>query len=348
MPYNGGVYPSSVQQQSLFDDAPLNFGLVGNSPEIQRVLRTIRKLRHNTSPVLITGESGVGKELVARAVHGVSPLAASVFLPVNASSLSESLVETELFGHVKGAFTGATQDKKGLVQAANGGTLFLDEIGELGSNVQARLLRLLQEQEIRPVGSTKPICVQVRVVAATNRDLLSSIDSGAFRRDLYHRLNVIHLSVPALRDRKVDIAMLALHFLRKHARPPATLSPQVMQRFLDYPWPGNVRELENTIQFMLAVASDSILRIENLPTNLRHGLPAAGLPPVDGEGPPPLAEVERRHILEVVDYTQGDMTAAAHILGIGKTTLYRKLKLFGQQRRGPADRERLVRRAANA
>ena len=337
-----------MQQQWLFDDTPPNFGLVGNSPELQRVLRTIHKLRNNISPVLITGESGVGKELVARAVYGISPLAGSVFLPVNASSLSESLVESELFGHLKGAFTGATHDKKGLVQAADGGTLFLDEIGELNPSVQARLLRLLQEQEIRPVGSTKPLRVSVRVLAATNRDLRASIEAGTFRRDLYHRLNVIHLSVPGLRDRKSDISILVEHFLRKHARSPATVSAQVMQRFLDYPWPGNVRELENTLQYMLAVASDRVLRIENLPTNLCHGQGPAGLAALDGESPPPLAEVERRHILEVVEYTRGDITAAAHILGIGKTTLYRKLKLYTQSRREPAGRESLFRKTANA
>jgi two-component system response regulator HydG len=337
-----------VQQQWLFDDTPPNFGLVGRSPEIQRVLRTILKLRQNTSPVLITGESGVGKELVARAVHSVSPLAAAVFLPVNASCLSESLAETELFGHVKGAFTGATHDKRGLVQAANGGTLFLDEIGELGSGVQSRLLRLLQEHEIRPVGSTKPIQVKVRVLAATNRDLRASIENGSFRRDLYHRLNVIHLSVPALRERDGDIPMLAEYFLRRHARSPATLSRPVLQRFQDYSWPGNVRELENTILYMLAVASDSVLRVENLPTNLCRGPGAAGLPALDGEGPLPLAEIERRHILQVVEYTKGDMIVAAHILGVGKTTLYRKLKLYAQGSRGPASRESQFRRAANA
>jgi transcriptional regulator with PAS, ATPase and Fis domain len=337
-----------VQQQSLFDDTPPNFGLVGDSPEIQRVLRTIRKLRTNTSPVLITGESGVGKELIARAVHGVSPLAGAVFLPVNAASLSESLIESELFGHVKGAFTGATYDKKGLVQAANGGTLFLDEIGELGSSVQARLLRLLQEQEIRPVGSTKPIRVKVRVLAATNQDLRTAIDKNSFRRDLYHRLNVIHISVPALRDRKPDIPALAAHFLGKHTRSRVTLSEQVMQQFLDYPWPGNMRELENTILYMLAVASDSVLRVENLPTNLHHGPAGEDLPPLHWESPLPLAEVERRHILEVVKYTRGDLTAAAHILDIGKTTLYRKLKLYAEGRREATARRDLSGKAASA
>jgi two-component system response regulator AtoC len=337
-----------VQQQWLFDDTPPNFGLVGNSPGIQRVLRTIRKLRHNTSPVLITGESGVGKELVARAVHSVSPLAAAVFLPVNASSLSESLIETELFGHVKGAFTGATHDKKGLVQAANGGTLFLDEIGELGAGVQARLLRLLQEQEIRPVGSTKPVRVSVRVLAATNRDLRASIEAGSFRDDLFHRLNVIHLAVPALRERKEDVPVLVDYFLRKLGPSAVEVSRPVLQRFLEYSWPGNVRELENTLQYMLAVASDRFLRVENLPTNLCHGPDADGLPPIDGEGPPTLAEVERRHILEVVEYTLGDLTAAAHILAIGKTTLYRKLKLYSRGKRQPAGREPASRRAANA
>jgi DNA-binding NtrC family response regulator len=337
-----------VQQQWLFDDAPPNFGLVGNSPELQRVLRTIRKLRNNTSPVLITGESGVGKELVARAVHGVSPLAAAVFLPVNASSLSESLAESELFGHVKGAFTGATQDKKGLVQAAEGGTLFLDEIGELHPAVQARLLRLLQEQEIRPVGSTKPLRVNVRVLAATNRDLLASIEKDTFRRDLYHRLSVIRLSVPALRDRKSDIPALAKHFLSQHAHSGMTLSDQVLHRFLDYPWPGNVRELENAILHMLALSSDSVLRVENLPTNLRHGPSAQGLPPLGWETPLPLAEVERRHILEVVEHTRGDLTTAAHILGVGKTTLYRKLKLYDKGRRDTISGSNSSRKAAGA
>ncbi len=200
------------------------------------------------------------------------------------------------------------------------------------------MLRLLQEQEIRPVGSTKPVRVSVRVVAATNRDLRASIAAGEFRRDLYHRLNVIHLSVPALRDRKSDIPTLVEHFLHKHARTPATLSPLVMQRFLDYPWPGNVRELENTLQYMLAVASDRVLRAENLPTNLRHGPATEGLPALDSEEPPTLADVERRHILAVLDYTRGDMTVAAHILGIGKTTLYRKLKLYAQGRESASPR----------
>jgi DNA-binding NtrC family response regulator len=337
-----------VKQQRLFDDAPVNFGLVGNSPLLQRVLRTIHKLRNNISPVLITGESGVGKELVARAVHQVSPRAAAVFLPVNASSLSETLIESELFGHVKGSFTGATHDKKGLVQAANGGTLFLDEIGELNPSVQVRLLRLLQEQEIRPVGSTKPFQVNVRVLAATNRDLRDSIRNGSFRADLYHRLNVIHISVPPLRARRDDIPLLAEYFLRKHGPPSVSISRPVLQRLLDYPWPGNVRELENTLQYMLAVSSDGVFRSDNLPTNLEHGPKAGDLPPLSSESPLPLAEVERRHILAAVEYTRGDMTAAAHILGVGKTTLYRKLKLYARGRAESASGEDLSRKAASA
>jgi DNA-binding NtrC family response regulator len=210
------------------------------------------------------------------------------------------------------------------------------------------LLRLLQEQEVRPVGSTKPLRVNVRVLAATNRDLLASIEKDTFRRDLYHRLSVIRLSVPALRDRKSDIPALAKHFLHKHARSGMTLSDQVLQRFLDYPWPGNVRELENAILYMLAVSSDSVLRLENLPTNLQHGPSAQSLPPLGWETPLPLAEVERRHILGVVEHTRGDLTTAAHILGIGKTTLYRKLKLYHQGRRDSVSGSNSNRKAAGA
>jgi two-component system response regulator HydG len=327
-----------VEQQTLFDDAPnTSFGLIGRSPQIQRVLRTIEKLSKNTCPVLITGESGVGKELVARAVHAVSPLAAQILLPVNASSLSETLVESELFGHVKGAFTGATQSKSGLVQAADGGTLFLDEIGDLPQSVQARLLRLLQEQEIRPVGSTKPFRVRVRVLAATNRDLAGAVERGAFRRDLYHRLNVISVSVPSLRERALDIPLLVRHFLKKHGRPHTVLSRELMTWFLDYPWPGNIRELENTIQYMLAFCSDSTIGMESLPSNLHHhGSVGQRSQPGASAAPIPLAEIERRHILHVVEHTRGDLTVAAHILGIGKTTLYHRLKSYGRVWRKPA------------
>jgi DNA-binding NtrC family response regulator len=319
-----------VQPQPAFEGAHSEFGLVGDSPQIQSVLRIIKKLSHDTSPILILGESGVGKELVARAVHEVSPLAAKVFLPVDAATLVGSLMESELFGHVKGAFTGAIGNQ-GLVRSADGGTLFLDEIGELTPPAQAKLLRLLQEQEVRPVGSAQPVKVNVRILAATNRDLEQAIKDGAFRDDLYYRLKVVTIRVPPLRERKSDILPLARHFVAKYAMQPVSVSDTVIERFLDYPWPGNVRELENTVRRMVALQSKSVLREKDLPTAFqRRGLPRSN----GGDEAAtilPLSEVERRHILRAVEHVKGDLQAAAHLLGIGKTTLYRKLRQYSTE-----------------
>ncbi len=332
--YNSASF--SVQPQPAFEGAPAEFGLVGDSPQIQNVLRIIRKLNHDTSPVLITGESGVGKELVARAVHLVSPLAGRVFLPVDSATLAGSLIETELFGHVRGAFTGALDHKQGLVRAADGGTLFLDEIGELTPEVQAKLLRLLQEQEIRPVGATAPVKVTVRILTATNRNLDEAVSEGRFRSDLYYRLRVIAIHIPPLRERKTDILPLTKHFIAKHALHQASLSDVVIERLLGYDWPGNVRELENTIRRMVALKSKPILREKDLPTTLRS--PSAEGEEEDGTAAIlPLAEVERRHILRAVEHAGNDLNLAAGLLGIGKTTLYRKLKEYrsaGEGRQG--------------
>lgn len=319
-----------MQPQPAFEGAHSDFGLVGDSPQIQNVLRIIKKLSRDTSPILILGESGVGKELVARAVHQVSPLAAKVFLPVDAATLVGSLMESELFGHVKGAFTGAIGNQ-GLVRSADGGTLFLDEIGELTPPAQAKLLRLLQEQEVRPVGSAQPVKVNVRILAATNRDLEQAIKDGAFRDDLYYRLKVVTIRVPPLRERKSDILPLARHFVAKYAMQPVSVSDTVIERFLDYPWPGNVRELENTVRRMVALQSKSVLREKDLPTAFqRRGLPRSN----GGDEAAtilPLSEVERRHILRAVEHVKGDLQAAAHLLGIGKTTLYRKLRQYSTE-----------------
>jgi len=319
-----------VQPQPAFEGAHSDFGLVGDSPQIQNVLRIIKKLSRDTSPILILGESGVGKELVARAVHQVSPLAAKVFLPVDAATLVGSLMESELFGHVKGAFTGAIGNQ-GLVRSADGGTLFLDEIGELTPPAQAKLLRLLQEQEVRPVGSAQPVKVNVRILAATNRDLEQAIKDGSFRDDLYYRLKVVTIRVPPLRERKSDILPLARHFVAKYAMQPVSVSDTVIERFLDYPWPGNVRELENTVRRMVALQSKSVLREKDLPTAFqRRGLPRSN----GGDEAAtilPLSEVERRHILRAVEHVKGDLQAAAHLLGIGKTTLYRKLRQYNTE-----------------
>ena len=320
------------------EDGAAEFGLVGNSPQIQTVLRTINKLRNDVSPVLIVGESGVGKELVARALHEVSPLADNVFLPVDSATLVGSLMESELFGHVKGAFTGAIDNKPGLVRAAEGGTLFLDEIGELTSGVQAKLLRLLQESEVRPIGATKPIKVNVRVLAATNRDLSAAVEEGTFRKDLYYRLKVMTIRVPPLRERQADILPLARHFIAKYAVHAVSLSGAVERRFVEHGWPGNIRELENAIRYMVVMQSNPVIETHDLPSNLcPASAPANGNP---GEVEIlPLEEMERRHIFKALEHTKHDTHTAAVLLGIGKTTLYRKLKKYraehtdGPQRR---------------
>ena len=320
-----------MNPEASSEDGVAEFGLVGNSPQIQTVLRTIKKLRNDASPVLIIGESGVGKELVARALHQVSPVADNVFLPVDSATLVGTLMESELFGHVKGAFTGAIDSKPGLVRAAEGGTLFLDEIGELTTEVQAKLLRLLQESEVRPIGATKPIKVNVRMLAATNCDLATAIEEGSFRTDLYYRLKVMTIRVPPLRERKADILPLARHFIAKHAVHSVSLSEAVERRFVEYGWPGNIRELENAIRHMVVMKSNAIIETHDLPSNLcRPAAPANG---VSGEMEIlPLEEIERLHIFKALEHTKHDIHTAALLLGIGKTTLYRKLKKYRAER----------------
>ena len=315
-----------MNQRLLFDDALPDYGILGCSRQIQSVLRTIRKLSRDTSPVLITGESGVGKELVARALHEVSPRAKDTFLAVDATSLVGSLMESELFGHTKGAFTGAIASKIGLVRAADGGTLFLDEIGELTIDVQAKLLRLLQEGEVRPIGGTRTAKVNVRILAATNRVLLDEVEQSRFRKDLYYRLNVIRIHIPPLRERPEDIPVLARYFIKMHALHRVVISDEVMMRFVGYHWPGNVRELENSIRRMVVLQSDPILRLRDLPSNLKEPDGQADSS-ANGNGAC-LQEVERHHILQVMERTRGDIKEAADLLGIGRTTLYRKLKQY--------------------
>ena len=327
-----------MQQQPLFEGDPTQFGLVGDSPQLQGVLRTIEKLKTNESPVLIVGESGVGKELVARALHAVSPLRHQKFLPVDSSSLGGSLMGSELFGYVKGAFTGAVENKIGLVRAAEGGTLFLDEIGELTTEVQAKLLRLLQENEIRPIGAMQPIKVHVRILAVTNRDLPAAVAEGTFRQDLYYRLNVIPIRIPPLRERKSDVPLLVEHFLKKHAVHQVSLSDDVLGRLMKHPWPGNVRELENVIRSLVALKSNPVIELNDLPTNLRRSIdPYQEVDLGLASEIIPLAEVERRHILRAIEHTRGDVQTAALLLGIGRTTLYRKLKAYRGKTRETRD-----------
>lgn len=303
-------------------------GLIGVSERMQRVYKIIQKVTLHDYPVLVLGESGTGKELVAKSVHFSGPRKDRPFVPVDCSSLVPTLIESELFGYVKGAFTGALHGKQGLLEAANGGTLFLDEIGDMPIDLQAKLLRALQEREVKPVGSTERRRIDVRIIAATNRDLDSAIKSGAFRQDLYFRLNVVQVKLPPLRERKSDIPLLVTAFLEKFSLSQQTsrsISEDAMRQLIAYDWPGNVRELENAIERSVALSSGPILQVADLPTNLQY--PTTERVPEKNELLP-LEELERRAILRTLREMSGDKLAAARILGIGKTTLYRKLKQY--------------------
>jgi DNA-binding NtrC family response regulator len=303
-------------------------GLIGLSPKMENVYKVIGKVSQHDYAVLILGESGTGKELVARSVHFSSPRKERPFVPVDCSSLAPTLIESELFGHVKGAFTGALQAKQGLLESADGGTLFLDEIGDMPIDMQAKLLRALQEHEIKPVGSTERRRFNVRIIAATNRDLEAAIRGGAFRQDLYFRLNVVQVKLPPLRERKNDIPLLVTSFLEKLSSPdarPRTISEDAMRRMIAYDWPGNVRELENVVARAVALGSGPTVHVGDLPSSLHH--PISERTPEKDELLP-LQELERRAILRMLRETGGDKLAAARLLGIGKTTLYRKLKQY--------------------
>jgi DNA-binding NtrC family response regulator len=316
-------------------------GMVGRSPEMEKLYRIIPKVAFSKHPVLIQGESGTGKEMAARAIHFTGPFRDKPFIPVDCGSLSASLIETELFGYVKGAFAGAVRPKEGLLSIAEGGTIFLDEIGELPVDLQAKLLRALQEKEIRPVGSTKASAIDVRLIAATNRDLEIAIHQGSFRRDLYSKLNVLCLRLPPLRERKDererkrdDIRLLVEHFLDRLTWSTGvrrTVSPEAMKLLLAYDWPGNVRELENCLERAAALSSGSILNAGDLPTQIQvAGLPSLAASNRRGRNQiVPLAQLERQAIVNALTQLNGDKMTTAKLLGIGKTTLYRKLKEFG-------------------
>ena len=303
-------------------------GLVGVSPKMQRVYRVIEKVSQHNYPVLILGESGTGKELVARSIHFLGPRRNKPFVPVDCSTLVPTLIESELFGYVKGAFTGALQSKTGLMESAGSGTLFLDEIGDLPVDMQAKLLRALQEKEVKPVGSTERIPISTRIIAATNHDLETRVRQGQFRQDLYFRLNVVQIKLPPLRERKGDIPLLVNAFLEKFCDPQSdtrTISQEAMARLLAYDWPGNVRELENAVERAVALGSGPILHVGDLPSNLQYG---TGDRMPQGDELLPLEELERRAIFRALRDAAGDKLAAARLLGIGKTTLYRKLKQY--------------------
>ena len=313
--------------------------IIGRAPEMEKLYRIIAKAAQSTHPVLILGESGTGKELVAKSIHFSGPFRNQPFIPVDCGSLVPTLIESELFGHVRGAFTGANQNKDGLMAMAEGGTIFLDEVGELPVDLQAKMLRAIQEKEIRPVGSTRRVPINVRILAATNRDLEQAVTQGEFRRDLYFRLNVLSLRIPALRERRQDIPLLIGYFLERMTRTSGLekiLSDDALKAMLAYDWPGNVRELENCLERTYAFTSGPLIHITDLPREVGN-LPveaanASGNGNGSGRGKIiPMALLERQTILSAITELNGDKLQAARLLGIGKTTLYRKLKDYAAQ-----------------
>jgi len=311
-------------------------GIVGSSPKIQDVLRVVARLKDTRTPVLIVGESGTGKELVARAIHFRGAFASRPFVAVDCGSLVPTLIESELFGYEKGAFTGAMRSKPGLFQSANGGTIFLDEIGELPLEMQAKLLRVLQEKEVRPVGSNQKFKVDVRVIAATNRDLEAAQREGAFRKDLYFRLNVVTLNLPPLRERRSDVAPLVHYFLDRFAPGKSiSISPAAMKTMFQYDWPGNVRELENCIERAVALGDQEMIDVSDLPPAVRRqqaqnvSVETAILADeATGSSNTDLEELERETIQRVFEQVHGDKARARKMLGISRATLYRKLKRY--------------------
>ena len=319
---------------------------VGQSPQINRVRRIIQKLAPSRSPVLLLGESGTGKEIVARAIYDANPV--GNFVPIDCGSLVGPLMESELFGHTKGSFTGAGETKKGLIELADGGTAFLDEIGDLPLEMQVKLLRLLQEREFRPVGSLQQRRVDMRVIAATHRDLRQWVAEGKFRQDLYYRLHVAEVKLPPLRERKSDIPLLVDDFLERMSAP-HRFTAEALELMLAYHWPGNVRELKNTIEGVITLSSGPLIHSADLPSYIQNHHAAANFDRLsvtviaeDGaasENAPvfrirprapvmPLEETERRAVADAMRFTKGDRGQAALLLGISRTTLYRKLKEY--------------------
>jgi DNA-binding NtrC family response regulator len=334
--------------KAIEQDLPTGF--VGRSPRIVQLRDQIERLGIRRSPVLIQGESGTGKEVAARSLYNAAPR--GQFVPIDCGSLVGTMMESELFGHVRGAFTGAVDSKRGLIELASGGTAFFDEIGELPLELQVKLLRVLQEQELRPLGSLQRIKIDVRIVAATNRDLQKEVAAGRFREDLFHRLNVVRLTLPPLRERKEDIPLLIERFLSQAGSQNGSqnntrfmLSYDATQAMMQYDWPGNIRELMNCLERMMSFNSGPLLHFADLPTGVMNfaragvtdvatavaanGRPNPAIAPVSSQqGIVSLQELEKRAIQHALQHTRGDRTVAAQLLGIGRTTLYRKLKEY--------------------
>jgi len=302
--------------------------IVAESPGMRKVMDVIARAAAADTPVLLLGESGTGKELLARALHDESPRRKRSFLAVNCSAIPETLLESLLFGHRRGAFTDAREDRRGLFQEAEGGTIFLDEIGDMPQSLQGKLLRVLQEKEVHPLGAPAPVRVDVRIVAASHRDLEAFVEAGRFRQDLFYRLNVITLRIPPLRERPEDLLPLTAHFLEKHGRrlgrAACTLSTEAVVALQRHGWPGNVRELENAIERALVLGRDDVIWPEDLPESMRAASAAASAP----TSARPLAEIEREHILRTLRTVGSNKAAAARLLGLDRKTLYRKLRIY--------------------
>ena len=321
----------------LSDEAPppgdfADDGIVGDSPALREVMESVRRVAPSGAPVLLTGESGTGKELFARAVHRRSLRCRGPLVAVNCAAIPSELLESKLFGHEKGAFTGAVGSHRGHFEVASGGTLFLDEIGEMDFAVQAKILRALESGEVTRVGAERPTAVDVRIVAASNRDLAAAVDASRFRPDLYYRLAVVELALPPLRDRGADFEHLLRHFLdrygRAYDRPVRRITDEARYLLAVHEWPGNVRELQNAVERAVLLMPDDVLGVAQLPPAVRGASPHEGRPGADGGELPPLAEVERRHVLAVLASTGGELARTAEILGIHRNTLRNKLNRY--------------------
>ncbi|MFO0956374.1 MAG: sigma-54 dependent transcriptional regulator [Isosphaeraceae bacterium] len=307
-------------------------GVVGNSASMRSVVDRLKQIAPTNATVLITGESGTGKELVAKAIHNNSPRRNKPFVPLNCAALSENVLESELFGHIKGAFTGADRERKGFIEHAHGGTLFLDEVGDIPLSTQVKLLRVLESGEVVRMGTNEPIKVNVRLVSATNRNLQEAINAGTFRADLYHRIKVVNIKLAPLRSRREDIPLLLDHFVRQFAeaygRPVPSISPPARRALTAYPWPGNVRELRNAIESMVVIDTDGVLDLDDLAEEMASTAPAAESPGQPGLIGQPLKEIEKYFILETLKLTEGNREEAAKILGISERTIYRALDRY--------------------
>ncbi|MFC2149809.1 sigma-54-dependent transcriptional regulator [Candidatus Auribacterota bacterium] len=320
----------NIQLKEMLDKKYGIHEIIGNSKSMQHIYELINQVANSKATVLIQGESGTGKELIAKAIHMAGDKKEMPFVAVHCASLAEGILESELFGHEKGAFTGAVERKIGRFELADGGTLFLDEVSEMSSSTQVKLLRVLQERELERVGGSKTIKVNVRIIAATNKDLLAEVKNGKFREDLFYRINVVHINVPPLRNRAEDIPMLVNHFVKssglENKKVIEGVSQDVMNLFMDYSWPGNVRELQNCIETMVVLARKKVLDVKDIPVNVMNAMGAPA--PQSGSVPIKLDDAEKELIKKALDQAHGNKTKASELLGLSRRTLHRKINEY--------------------